>query len=222
MSFYGFDNQDDFNEYRLLKESEDDSDDRTTSRSSESREESSPSYRTGSYRSSEKSSKVPLTPEEEKERQMKEEQARLEKKLQGKKGMDIDTKIGLINLFLLVVLCISIAAGYYWESYSIVVKQALHLQVSCPEYVFDDCYPQEEVEIEFLDVNTEDEIEQEEVGTEVGSQRAAQVQKSSRGSYGYSSTRYSSNDWDDDDDDDDTWYRGDDDPDEYYEYDYHE
>lgn len=219
MSFYGFDSQEDFNEYRLLTECDVDSGSRTSSTTSGKREESSSSYRTASYRSSSK--KVPLTPEEKKEMQMRNEQARLERKLQGRGRMDSETKSALIFLFSMMVFGVSIAAGYYWESYSIVVKKALHLQVPRPEYVFD--YPMEEEEIEYVDEETEQEMVQDEVGTGGGYQPAAQVPKSSGGSYGYSSTRYGSNDdYDDDDDDDDTWYRGEDDPDEYYEYDYHE
>lgn len=222
MSFYGFDNQDDFNEYRLLKESEDESDDRTTSRSSESREESSPSYRTGSYRSSEKSSKVPLTPEEEKERQMKEEQARLEKKLQGKEGMGKDTKTGLARLFVIIALGISIAVGYFWKDCSYVVKDALHLHIPRPS--FDSYMQMYELEngIEEMD-ESEDMVEDVPDDMQSNSQNVPpQSQTSTGGSYRYSNSQYHSSDWDDDDDDDDTWYRGDDDPDEYYEYDYHE
>jgi len=215
MGFYGFDNESDFNEYRLLKESEDASDQRLEGSGSGSGSSASQSS-SSSYSSYSQSSREKVSPEE-KRRQIRESEDAAQRheeewRRQAKKEENETT---LIRFLFLMALMASITAGGYWKEISEYIKP------------YDPKTDRKEFHDEWADKE----------GSAADTERGVMWNECMEGndsSMVVTPVTPSKNDWhkanyverheDDPDeyDDDDTWYSGEDDPDMYYEYDYHE
>jgi len=221
MGFYGFDNESDFNEYRLLKENEESGDYRPSSssrsddRSNDSSRHSSSNY---GYRST---SNKALPPEEEKRQQEMQDMAEWEKRKKEMKEKRLNRRLNLVRVVVILALAAGIAAGSYWQDIRHFIEGYLPSSTNDYEYYvgLDEETDTEDVVDKLVDSTTA-----------TGPTKAASVSVpvTSKKNNWHSSS-YSSSHWDDpdpdeydDEDDDDTWYRGEDDPDMYYEYDYHE
>lgn len=220
MGFYGFDNESDFNEYRLLKESEESGDYRPSSssrsddRSNDSSRHSSSNY---GYRST---SHKELSPEEEKRQQEMQDMAEWEKRKEEMKEKRLNRRINLVRVVVILAVAGAFAVGCNWRDIRHFIEA--HLPSSTNDYEYyvglDEETPTEKVVEELADSTATEPTKAVSVSVPITSKKN-----------NWHSSSYSSSHWDDpdpdeydDEDDEDTWYRGEDDPDMYYEYDYHE
>jgi len=134
MGFYGFDNESDFNEYRLLKESEESGDHRSSS-SSRSDERSNDNARHSSsnygYRST---SNKTLSPEEEKRQQEMREIAEWEKREEEMKAKRLNRRINLIWMVVFLSLVTGIAVGSHWQDIRHFIEDYLPSSTNDYEY----------------------------------------------------------------------------------------